>query len=556
MVGLAGCSGDGDGGDGGDGGTGGDGGDSGTGGDGGDGGDGGTGDGGGDVNSLRGLVAKTLVTRDPHKVGDADTISLAVNAYDGLVTEGADGTIVGELAEDWRSEDDGQRIVFTLREGLKTHAGNDITAEDVVYSANRYMTVGTNFNSLWEGVLEPGDVSALSDREVEFDLARPYGPFISILILFFVVDSTLVMENEEDGEHGDRGDFGAAYLENSFAGTGPYVSTGFSQGEFYEFERFEDYWKEWGDDQFDEVRWDIVLESSTQRTMIKEGQADFSDIFLSPDAYSDMESSSAARVERNPTLQIYEKIFNTTKPPFDDRNVRKAFAHAADYDTAEELMNAEPAQGPVPIILPEHNEDIPVMDKDLDAAREALDAASYSVDEINEMEIQFVWISVAPIEEQLALSLLEGIQELGIESVELVSATWANWVDSAASPDTMPHMASLYHTGNYPSAEQYLFGKYHPDAAGNYNASNFYHEDDELISTIDEARTEPDTERRYELWKEAQELAFEAQPGIFLTNPPYFIGLNENLGWEYRGGTQGFQRRWYFMTRTGDGRAT
>ena len=510
----------------------------------------------GDENVLRGLLAKTIVSRDPHKIEDADTISLADNAYDGLVTEGADGSIVGDLAEDWRFEDDGQTLIFELREGLQTHAGNDLTADDVVYSAERYLTVGTAFSSLWVDFLEVGDIVALNDREVEFNLTEAYGPFLAVLILFLVVDSEEVMEHEEDGPHPEHGDFGEDFLDNNYAGTGPYVNVDFARGEFYEFEKFEEYYRGWDDNQFDQVVFDIVLEAGTQRTMMREGEADFSDIFMSPDAYDDIADSPAAWVSREPTVQIYEKILNVSKPPFDDIDVRRAFNLATDFEACEDLMDAEPAQGPVPIILPEHNDDIPILRQDLEAAEQAIEDSSYTLEEINDIDIDFVWIEAAPIEEHLALIIVEALEEIGITSVNIVADTWANWVGDAADPETAPHIGSLYHTGNYPSAEQYLYGKYHPNVHGSYNASNFYHDDEELINVIDQARSEPDEETRFDLWREAQEVAFEAYPGIFLTNPPYFIGLNENLGYEYRGGTQGFQRKWYYMTRTGEGRAT
>ncbi len=56
--------------------------------------------------------------------------------YSPLTTEGKDGTYVGALAKDWSASDDGLTWTFNLRDGLKWHNGEDLTADQVAWTIN------------------------------------------------------------------------------------------------------------------------------------------------------------------------------------------------------------------------------------------------------------------------------------------------------------------------------------------------------------------------------------------------------------------------------------
>ena len=78
-----------------------------------------------------------------------------------------------QMAEGHVVEDDGRRVIITLRSGLKFHDGEPVRAADVVPSLTRWMKRSPSGQKLEEFLEE---VSALDDQRVQFRLKRPF-PF-------------------------------------------------------------------------------------------------------------------------------------------------------------------------------------------------------------------------------------------------------------------------------------------------------------------------------------------------------------------------------------------
>src|SRR5262244_627596 len=88
-----------------------------------------------------------------------------------------------DLAESW-SQPDETTYVFKLRRGVHWHRkppvnGRDLTAEDVVYSVDRFRTIKGNANA---SMLKPLDrVEAIDRHSVRFTLKEPYAWFLDML---------------------------------------------------------------------------------------------------------------------------------------------------------------------------------------------------------------------------------------------------------------------------------------------------------------------------------------------------------------------------------------
>jgi peptide/nickel transport system substrate-binding protein len=125
-------------------------------------------------------------------------------------------TIEGDLAESWTQPND-TTYVFKLRPGAHWHPkppvnGREVTADDVVYSVERFRTVSGNPNAY---MLDDVDrVEALDRQTVRFTLKRPFAWFLDMLA-FPVYVPIVARECVEK--------FGDLKKAEAVVGTGPWM---------------------------------------------------------------------------------------------------------------------------------------------------------------------------------------------------------------------------------------------------------------------------------------------------------------------------------------------
>ena len=90
-------------------------------------------------------------TLDPHSASLAVTTRLLSNVYEGLVFRDKDFKLVPWLALSW-SQPDALTWRFKLRPNVKFHDGASLTADDVVFSVERALSVNSQLKSTVQGV--------------------------------------------------------------------------------------------------------------------------------------------------------------------------------------------------------------------------------------------------------------------------------------------------------------------------------------------------------------------------------------------------------------------
>ena len=74
---------------------------------------------------------------DPHKAVAAGTREVLFNVFEGLLKPDENGELIPAVAESYTASEDGLVYTFKLRDGVKFHNGNRVTAEDVKYSIEK-----------------------------------------------------------------------------------------------------------------------------------------------------------------------------------------------------------------------------------------------------------------------------------------------------------------------------------------------------------------------------------------------------------------------------------
>jgi len=458
---------------------------------------------------------------DPAKPVDETEVGTVTNCYDGLVRMlEMGGELEPWLAESWDVSEDGLAYTFHLRKGVLFHDGTELTAEDVAFSMDRMLRMKRGFSWLWDKILDPGDVEVVDKYTVTFHLNKPFGPFVSTLLMFPIANKDLIMANIRPGEFGEFGDYGQKYLERHDAGSGPYIPTDVQLGERIIFKKFDEYWKGWEEGQVDEGRWLVVPEPATAVIALKKGEVDISDKWLALEQFQDLAATPGVRVFESYQLQTYVIHMNNKKPPFDDVNVRKAVSYAFDYDAVLEdiLGGGRRAAGPVPVMIPGHNPKTHMYYQDFDLAKLYLEQSKYSLKELQEMPIKLVYATGLESFRLTALLLADNLKQLGLK-VELQSELWSTICDMGRNLETSPQLFPVFVAAKYPSPDAHLFGMCHPSAWGVYYSMSWY-ENPVVTYLIEKARATVDKEERYRLYGEAQRIVAEDAPTIFICASP------------------------------------
>jgi len=494
--------------------------------------------------SITYATQQTTVTLDPAiHVDETETLHV-LNVYEPLVWPAKGGAPQPHLAESWEVSDDGLTYTFKLREGVKFHDGTELTAEDVAFSMDRMLSLGRGFSWLWQDVLDVGDVEAVDDYTVAFHLNDPYGPFLSTLVQFFVVNKDLLMENQADGDYGEFGDYGQAFLNQQDAGSGSYYVDVYEPGTKTVFHKFDDYWGGWGPGQVTEATFLIVSELATQKLMLQKGEVDFIEQWHSVESFEELKQSEGVVVEEDPNVQLFFLSMNNQKPPFDNVDVRKAISYAFDYGTAVDVIFAGAAQarGPVPLLLPGHNPDTLQYTYDVEKAKEHL--AASGIDAAGS-PLSYVYVAGLESEEKIGLLLQSNLKELGFE-LEMQPEPWARMVELAAQPDTAPHFMAIFHTAKYPSPDGHTYLMFHPNAWGTYMSSSFY-ENPEVSDLLDKARAATDTEEQYGYYGQVQEIVADEAVALFIANPLHRMAHRDRVeGYNFLG-VLGYDLTWYSL---------
>jgi oligopeptide transport system substrate-binding protein len=80
---------------------------------------------------------------DPHKTESLAAATVQRDLYEGLVIFAPDGKVTGGAAQSWEISADGLQYTFQLRPGLKWSNGEELTADDFVYSFRRLVNPAT-----------------------------------------------------------------------------------------------------------------------------------------------------------------------------------------------------------------------------------------------------------------------------------------------------------------------------------------------------------------------------------------------------------------------------
>ena len=242
---------------------------------------------------------------DPHKAVAAGTKEVMFNVFEGLMKPTSAGDLIPAIAEDYAVSDDRMTYTFTLREGVKFHNGETVTAEDVIYSIERCADTSEGA-PLVEAFSVIQAVEAVDDRTVAITISEPSNEFISYM-------TTAILPADYDQQ------------DTAPVGTGPFKFVSRAAQDNIVLEKFDEYW---GTPAYlDKVTYQIIENADSLVMSLQSGAIDLCSHLTNTQV---AQLGDDFNVEEGTMNLVQAMYLNNAVKPFDDVRVRQALSYAID----------------------------------------------------------------------------------------------------------------------------------------------------------------------------------------------------------------------------------
>lgn len=268
------------------------------------------------------------VSLDPAVGGDQPQSLLARAFLDSLVHQDLDGTIQPWLVKSWTISPDGLTYTFELRTDVHFTDGTPFDAAAVKANFAYWLDPKTQSTVDSVYVADHKSTTVVDAHTAVVRLSRPNAAFLEVLAQSFLgIQSPKAIAR------------GIEVNGQSPVGTGPFKITGWAHQDKVTLVRNDDYaWApaaaaHQGPAYAEKIEWRFIAEPATRFGALQSGEVHVIET-VPPESF--------AVAEKSPNLEVLDGQrpgvptgldLNTTRAPFDDIQVRKAFRHAADVES-------------------------------------------------------------------------------------------------------------------------------------------------------------------------------------------------------------------------------
>jgi len=359
--------------------------------------------------------------------------------FDQHVPQNTLRSIVPDLAKSWSWSEDGTRLTFQLREGVKWHDGRPFTAKDVQCTWDMLLGKAAakfriNPRRSWYWNLD--QVTTNGEYEATFHLKQRQPAFVALLASGYSPVYPCHVSPQDMRQHP--------------IGTGPFKFGSYKPNEAIRLTRNPDYWKP-GRPYLDGIEWTIIPNRSTALLAFAAGKVDMTFPYeVTVPLLKDIKNQAPDAVcELRPRGVASMLIVNREAPPFDNPELRRAMALTIDRKAfidvlSEGKADADGALLPPPEGLwgmpPERLRELPGYDPDVrnsrEVAREIMRQLGFGPG--NPLAVKIATRNI-PLYRDPAVLLTDQLKEIYI-AAELDIVETANWNPKVTRKDYMVGM--------------------------------------------------------------------------------------------------------------------
>jgi oligopeptide transport system substrate-binding protein len=483
--------------------------------------------------SLEGV--SDLPTIDPARAGDLQVSTVISLIFGGLIRLDDTMEVQPDGASSWEVSPDGTTYTFIIREGLTFANGDPVTAEDFVFSINRALAPETasygapsrlgaivGASEVVNGTAEAASgVRALDPRTLEIKLAGPQAYFLSQLAYShtFVVPKKLV-------------ESGADWEQRAY-GTGPFTVKEWKPNQSILLTANERYWR--GKPGIPNILMIFHQDIEVAYQRYRAGELD-----IMGNGQNPVPAAHIPEVEGTPDFRSSAQLttryigFNTKKAPFDNLDVRRAFALATDKQSiADQILagTVVPADRILPAGMLGTQQPIKPLAFDPTAARNLLGQAGFpDGNGLPEITLAYAQESDNGLVVQELQRMWE--QNLGVKvQVQVfqdVSAFSASLDTTYYTPTEGLQFYLSVWGADYPDPQNFLSQQFRTGRSnnnGHFSDPQF----DRLVDEADQLSDRSQIERRLQLYAQAEQIAIDKVGWLPLFYPKFNILLNPRV---------------------------
>ncbi len=423
-----------------------------------------------------------------------------------LFDQDVDGTTIHpDLATTWEASADGLTYTFNLRNDVKFHDGEPLTAHDVKWTMEAYLHPDSaipfgrtmSLDSI-QGAAEFIDGTAESvegivvpdDFTVVLTLAHPQSNFLDKVRGINIHPKHIL----EGIAYADL--LTSEYATTSPIGSGPFKLGEYVPDQYYILEANEDYYA--GRPYLDRIIMRIGLSGATAIAALETDEIQIAGT-VTPDDYVRLKENSAIALIGGALGGGLSVFPNLSKAPFDDLRVREAFMYALDRQAISDAYYSGGELGQVlhsNLTGPLSSPNIKKFEYDPELAKQLLSEAGWDPD----YEVQFLSYYQSDFDKRVQAAMQQYWADAGIK-VNLVYLDGPTWVQRVYADLDFDLSYGCCGWVDPAALSEVSCNNFYP--AG-YNASQYCNE--EFDALVEQATIEPDADKRLELFHQAEEM--------------------------------------------------
>lgn len=425
------------------------------------------------------------------------------------------------LATSW-TQISPQLMELKLRQGVKFHTGDPMTADDIVFSLTRmFSPVYPPYVVRQKDRLDNFARAEKVDEETIRIYTKKPEPLWETLLSMqqvMIVPKNYLMAltgNPEVDEVSDYEAFGLAPV-----GTGPYRISKYVPGDLVEYERFADFW---GDKApYEKVTVRGIPEMASRITALKNGEVDII-TNIPPDQLATIEADPNLKAEGLVTPLFHVVIYNTQNGIMKDKRIRQALNLAIDRKTLNDALwlgkAVTPSTHTYPQFGPLYTPELDTFSYDPERAKQLLAEAGYDGTEIR-YDTQSAYYTNGLLAAQ---AIREMWAAVGVKMNININEKWTggdptmmarNWSNPMYFADPFGAFGVMW-APNGPSESE---GRFKTDSA--------------YAEIWDRFRFSADVDARKKAYTELMERIKDDPPFLVLYQPYESFGMTKALNWK------------------------